>query len=161
FENRPKLQVNKLMSSIDKILAEMRRNPVSVKFVSKDGVDSDEFAGKASSMFRADEQDSFAQEAYQNASADAVIGGLGAWRLTNKPEDEFEEDGPQRICWEPIPDADTSVYFDLGAKRKDKSDATDCWVIVSMPISSFEEEWPVRSSIADVEQLAHGYQYDW
>lgn len=160
FENRPKMQVNKLMASFDKLMAEMKRSPVSVKYVAKDGAQSNEHAGIVTSLYRADEQDSFAQEAYENASSDAASGGFGAFRIYNAYEDEIEESGPQRIRFEPVVDADASVFFDLGAKRKDKSDARHCWVIMSLPIDQFKEDYPDRA-IASLYQNVHGWEFDW
>jgi len=160
FENKPRFTVNKLMAAVDRILAEMKRNPVSVKFVAKDGEDANDFAQIASSLFRADEQDSFASEAYENAAADAVIGGFGAFRLVTEYENEFDEDSPQRIRFENIPDADSSVFFDLSAKRKDKSDAKHCWVILSMPRAEWEAEYPDRD-VSSVQQRVHQWEFDW
>jgi hypothetical protein len=56
-----------------------------------------------------------------------VAGGMGAWRLLQRYEDEdedSEDDDRRRICIEPIPDADNSVFFDIDAKRYDKADAS-------------------------------------
>lgn len=162
FENKPRMQVNKLMSSVDKTLAEMRRNPVTVKFVPKDGTNANDFAAIVSSMYRADEQDSMGHEAYQNASADAVMGGIGFYRLIAQYEKEFAEDGPQRIRFEPIVDGDSSVFFDLGSKRKDKSDARHCWVLTSMPLATFKVEYPDRTiEPTDVEKNVYSWNFDW
>jgi hypothetical protein len=65
-----------------------------------------------------------ADEAYDNAFEEAVGGGIGAWRLRTVYEDDEDEDNDrQRIMFEPIFDADSSVFFDLNSKRQDKSDA--------------------------------------
>jgi len=70
------------------------------------------------------------------------MGGFGAWRLrTEYSNDEDPEDEKQRVCIEPIFDADTSVYFDLGAKRQDKADAKRCFVLTSMTREAYKAEY--------------------
>ncbi len=133
FENKPKIEINKLMLAIMRIVSEYRNNRISVDFVSKDGTGDDNLADVCDGLYRADEQDSCATEAYDNAFEEAVGGGFGAWRLRACYEDEEDDENDrQRIRFEPIYDADTSVFFDLDAKRQDKSDAKECWVVYSI-----------------------------
>lgn len=142
FANKPKFEVNKICLSVIRIINEYRNNRITVDFVSKDGTENDKMADTCDGLYRADEQDSGAEEAYDNAFEEAVGGGFGAWRLRAKYEDEEDpEDERQRICIEPIFDADTSVYFDLDAKRQDKADAKHCYVITAMTPEAYEDEW--------------------
>jgi hypothetical protein len=133
FENKPRFEVNKVHLSVIRIINEYRNNRITVDFVSKDGDEYDKLADACDGLYRADEQDSVADEAYDNAFEEAVGGGFGAWRLrTVYEDDEDPDDDRQRIKIEPIYDADSSVFFDLEAKRQDKSDAKRCFVITSM-----------------------------
>ncbi len=142
FANKPKIEVNKIHLSVIRIINEYRNNRVTVNFVSKDGAKNDKFADVCDGLFRSDEQDSVAEEAYDNAFEEAVAGGIGAWRLTTKYEDEEDEENEnQRICIEPIFDADSTVFFDLQAKRQDKSDAKECFVLTSMTKEAYINEW--------------------
>lgn len=160
FENKPKLEVNKVHLAVIRIINEYRNNRITVDFVSKDGVDDDKLADTCDGLYRADEQDSSAEEAYDNGFEEAVGGGMGAWRLRTKYEDEEDrEDEKQRICFEPIYDADTSVFFDLDAKKQDKSDAKRCWVLVSKDRQLYTDEfdddpssWPKGMMVG---------QFDW
>jgi len=160
FENKPKFEVNKVHLSLIKIFNEYRNNRITVDFITKDGKQEDKLADVCDGLFRADEQDSGAEEAYDNGFEEAVGGGFGAFRLTTEYEDEEDdEDERQRIRIEPIYDADTSVFFDLDAKRQDKADAKYCYVVYSTSPEQFEQEWgetpsSVPKSISDVE-------YDW
>jgi hypothetical protein len=52
------------------------------------------------------------------------------------PENEY-----QRIRIEPIYDADSCVFFDLGSKRQDKADAKHCFVLTSYTPEDYKEEW--------------------
>lgn len=142
FENKPKFEVNKIHLSVMRIINEYRNNRITVDFISKDGADADELADVCDGLYRADEQDSAADEAYDNAFEEGVGGGMGAWRLrADYEDDEDPDDDRQRIWIEPIYDADTCVYFDLNAKRQDKRDATKCYVLISMTPQSYEEEY--------------------
>jgi hypothetical protein len=112
-----------------------------VDFVSRDGSPT-EMADVCNKLFRADEQDSTANEAYDNAFEEAVGGGFGAWRLKAAYEDDEDPDNDrQRIRIEPIYDADSSVYFDLDAKRQDKADATHAFVLYSVTRDAYIEKY--------------------
>lgn len=141
FENKPRLEVNKVAIAVKRIVSEYRANRITVDFVSKDGAE-DRLADVCDGLYRADEDDSVADEAYDNAFEEAVMGGIGAWRLRAVLEDELDpENDKQRIRIEPIFDADTSVFFDLQAKRQDKSDARYCFVISSMTVQAYRDEY--------------------
>ena len=142
FENKPRFEVNKVHLAVLRIISEYRNNRISAAFISKDGTEYDKLADTCADLFRADEQDSVATEAYDNAFEEAVGGGFGAFRLhTEYENEEDEDDEEQRIRIAPIFDADSSVYFDLDAKRQDKADAKHCFVITSQSRAAYMEEW--------------------
>ena len=142
FENKPRFEVNKIHMAVLRIINEYRNNRITVNFASKEGEEYDKLADTCAGLYRADEQDSGAEEAYDNAFEEAVMGGFGAWRLrTEYQNEEDPEDDKQRVCIEPIFDADTSVYFDLGAKRQDKADAKLCFVLTSMTRQAYKAEY--------------------
>lgn len=142
FANKPKFEVNKIHLAVIRIINEYRNNRITVDFVSKDGSQNDELADTCDGLYRADEQDSGAEEAYDNAFEEAVGGGFGAFRLRACEEDEEDEENErQRIKIEPIFDADTCVFFDLDAKRQDKADANFCFVLTSMTHDAYKEEY--------------------
>ena len=142
YLNKPKFEVNKVHLSVMRIINEYRNNRITVDFVSKDGTDDDKMADVCDGLFRSDEQDSGANEAYDNAFEEAVGGGFGAFRLRAVYEDEYDEENEkQRIRIEPIYDADTTVFFDLDAKRQDKSDARMCYVLTAMTPDAYREVW--------------------
>jgi hypothetical protein len=160
FENKPKFEVNKIHLSVIRIINEYRNNRVTVDFVSKEGKEKDKLADTCDGLYRADEQDSGAEEAYDNAFEEAVGGGFGAWRLRTVYEnEEDEEDEKQRIRIEPIFDADSSVFFDLNAKRQDKADSKKCFVITSMTRQAYKDEW--GDDPASWPKEVHQYEFDW
>ena len=143
-----------------RIINEYRNNRITVDFVSKDGNSNDNLASTCDMLFRADEQDSTADEAYDNAFEEAVGGGFGAFRLRTVYEDEYDEDNDyQRIRLEPIYDADSTVFFDLDAKRQDKSDARVCYVLTAMTRDAYIAEWNDDPSSWPKE--IHQYEFDW
>jgi hypothetical protein len=160
YANRPRFEVNKVALSVMRIISEYRNNRVTVDFVPKDGSTNLKLADTCDELYRADEQDSSADEAYDNAFEEAVGGGFGAWRLSNQYEDEGDpENEQQRIVFQPIFDADTSVFFDLNAKRQDKKDAQSCFVLSAMTVQSYKDRfdddpttWP---------KVVQFVQFDW
>jgi len=160
FNNKPRFEVNKIHLSVMRIINEYRNNRITVDFVSKDGTSDDKLADTCDMLFRADEQDSGADEAYDNAFEEAVGGGFGAFRLRTEYEDEYDEENEsQRIRIEPIYDADTTVFFDLDAKRQDKSDAKVCFVLTSMTRDSYKAAWNDDPDTWPHE--IHQNEFDW
>lgn len=160
YENKPRFEVNKIHLSVIRIINEYRNNRIAVDFVSKDGEANDKLTETCNGLYRADERDSGAEEAYDNAFEEAVGGGYGAWRLRTAYEDEEnDEDERQRIRIEPIYDADSSVFFDLDAKRQDKADAKYCFVLYSMTQEAYKAEW--NDDPSTWPKVIHQYEFDW
>lgn len=140
FANRPRFEINKVHQAVIRIFSEYRNNRVTVDFRPDDEGTNEDTADFLDGLYRADEQDSGAQEAYDTAFEEGVAGGMGAWRLVNCYEDEEDEDSDRRrIRIEPIPDADNAVFFDADAKRYDKSDAGHAFVICGMQDAAYED----------------------
>lgn len=161
FENRPKFEVNKVALAVIRIINDYRTNRVTVKFVSKDGSPSDDLAETCASLYRATEQDSVAEEAYDNAFEEAVGGGYGAFRLRACYVDENDdEDERQQIKIEPITDADSTVFFDISAKRHDKADAKHCFLLIPMSPDAYKAEWGDDPQSWPKDDLGSG-EFDW
>lgn len=158
FENKPRFEFNQVHLAVIRIVSEYRNNRITVDFQPVDGA-PDEFADHCDGLYRADEQRCTAQEAYDNAFEEAVGGGFGAWRLRAEYEDpEDEDEARQRVQIEPIFDADSSVFFDLGARRQDKGDARRCYVLTQMPRQQYKDEhaddpasWPREVTRAEFD----------
>lgn len=162
LEGRPKLEFNKVQTSVVRIINEKRNSNIGITFVPReaDAEADDDLADLCAGLLRADEYDSGADEAYDNAFEEGVSGGMGAVLLRADyvdPDDEADE--RQRICIEPIYDADVSAFFDLDAKRQDKSDAKRCWVIKAMARESFKAKYD--RDPADWPKDTTNVQFDW
>jgi hypothetical protein len=162
FPNVPNLEFNMTAQAIEQIMVDYRENLIDVVFVSKDGALDPELADTCAAIHRADKQDSSAEEAYSNAFEEAVTGGMGAWRVTTAYEDEEndEEDGPQRIVFEPIYEADRFVFFDLNARKQDKSDARSCYIITPLTRKEYEKKYP-DDDTSSWSNDVHCTQFDW
>lgn len=159
YENRPRFEVNKIMLSIQRIYSEYRNNRIGVDFRPKNDKASDKIAESLDGLYRADEMDSGAQEAYDNAFDEGLAGGFGAWRLCAEYEEPDEEESDaQRIRIEPITDADVSVWFDPDSKRYDKSDAKWAMVIYSMTPDAYREEYDREPQSINRESMT---EFDW
>jgi hypothetical protein len=181
FENKPKMEVNKISTAIARAKSEYRNNRISPNFVPNDGTEDAGLADVLNGLMRSDEQLSTAQEAYDSAFEDAVAGGFGAFRLRAVYEDELNPDeDKQRISIEPVFDADSCVFYDLDAKRMDKADAKHCWVLYSLSYTSFLERFGkdysaqrpkqklnvkdangTERSPVSVNKLVHQQEFDW
>jgi hypothetical protein len=141
FENRPRFEFNKVHLAVIRIINEYRNNRITVDFQPRDGRD-DEMADTCDGLYRADEKACTADEAYDNCFEEGVGGGFGAWRLRACYEDEDDDDNDQqRVVMEPIFDADSSVFFDLAAKRYDKADARRCYVLTPYPRRQYVDDF--------------------
>ncbi|MFA5040019.1 MAG: portal protein [Bdellovibrionales bacterium] len=160
FENKPKIEVNKANLAVKRIFSEYRNNKISAMFTSKEGDEYDDLADTCAGLFRADEQDSQGDEAYDNCFEEGCMGGFGAFRLRSDYEDdEDDENEKQRILFEPIYDADTSVFFDLNAKRYDKSDGVYAFVMIAKTPEAYEEEFGEFPS--SLYKTIHQRYFDW
>ena len=160
FENKPRFEMNKIQLSVVRIYNEYCNNRSSVSFISKAGQDKHELADACADLYRACEQDSSAEEAYDSAFMEAISGGFGAWRLYTEYEDEEDcEDERQKILIAPIPDADVSVFFDLDAKRQDKADARRCYILHTLTIEEYKRKYD--DDPASWPQMIHQLQFDW
>ena len=161
FENKPRFEFNKTHLAIIRIINEYRNNRITVDFQPRDGSsEGDELADICDGLYRADENSSTADEAYDNAFEEGVGGGFGAWRLRACYEDEEDDENEkQRISIEPINDADSTVFFDLNSKRQDKADAKRCYVLIPYSQRAYREEF--GDDPADWPKLIQQSEFDW
>jgi hypothetical protein len=160
FENAPRLEINKTHKELVRIFSDYRANRIDVNFRPDDDATDDQTAESLNMLLRADEQEYDAQEAYDTAFDEGVGGGMGAWRLRSMYEDDSDPDNDyQRICIEPITDADQRVFFDADSRRQDKKDAKFCFVLTGMSPAAFEDQYPdkVPSDFAQLPPTS----YEW
>lgn len=159
FENAPRLEINKTHKEVIRILSDYRNNRIAVDFRPKDDGD-DATADILDGLFRADWEEGCGDEAADNAFEEKVGGGMGAWRLRTAYEDEGDPDNDcQRICFDPITDADQRVFFDLDARRQDKSDAKFAILLSPMSPDSYEDAYPGAAPVDFEKPPAATYEW--
>ncbi len=164
FENKPRFEMNKVHLAVIKIINEYRNNRIMVTFLPKDGEEKSVTADACNNLYRADLNDSNADEAKDNAFEEAVGGGFGAYRLRTSYENEDDdEDDRQRVRFEPIYDADSTVFFDRDAKRQDKSDAKHAYILIPLTPESYSSEygdnpqdWPKEIAMSEFDWYIPG-----
>lgn len=127
FDNKMMLEIDHVSGEVIRIANEYRKNRIAAQFMPADGTEADDLSDACAARYRADTQDAQGREARDTAFYGALEGGYGGMRL--RAEYEADEGGYQRICLEPINDAESSLFFDANAKRKDKSDADHAFLI--------------------------------
>jgi hypothetical protein len=161
FANSIMVEVNKTAIGVEKIIADYRANRMTVDFRPVDDNDpAEEAAETLNGLFLADVYASKGQQAFDCAFEEAVQGGMGAWRLTNRYTDDYDpDDDSQRIAFEIIPDADQSVFWDMDARLYDKSDAKFAFVVTAMSPQQYEETY--NDDPASWPQDILKTYYDW
>lgn len=149
------------------ILSSLKSNPVQVDF---DPVDSDRDDGAEllDGLYRADDRVNTSLEAYDMASQDSVVCGVGAWELYTKYKNRKTGNNDQVIRRRYIPEAVNTVFWDSNAKRLDKSDATYCSVLTAYSEDGYkdliEEMTGERPDTIDMGSFKHpeiSYSFPW
>jgi len=142
FANRPKMEFNKVAQAVHRFNGEWASNRFEAKFLPDDGKTSEADADLLSGLYRKSFRRSSGAEAVDNGVSEMAKGGFGAFRLSTEFVDEEDpENDQQRITFEPIYSAYSSVVFDANAKKYDKSDARHVTYLEGMTQAAAEEEW--------------------
>lgn len=147
FDNKMTLEIDHVSGEVIRIANEYRKNRIAAMFMPADGTEADDLADACAARYRADTQDAQGREARDTAFYGALEGGYGGMRLRAEYEGNTEY---QRICLEPVNDAESSLFFDANAKRKDKSDAEHAFLITPWTHRAYVKKyggdtasWPV------------------
>ena len=142
FEDRPRMEFNKVAQAVHRFIGEWASNRFETKFLADDGKTSEADADLLSGLYRKDFRRSSGAEAIDNAVQEMAKGGFGAWRISTEFVDEEDIDNDdQRVVFEPIFSAQNSVIYDANAKKYAKSDARHVTYLEQMTTKAAEEEW--------------------
>ena len=111
-----------LRKALRQILTDLRSNPIQVDFYPIDE-SRDDGADLMDGLYRTSLRDNTSIEAFDNASMESVVCGVGAWVLSTEYESTRTGDMNQVIKRSPIYEANNNVFWDPNAKLLDKSDA--------------------------------------
>lgn len=140
FDNKMMLEIDHVSGEVIRIANEYRKNRISAMFLPSDGSEADDLADACAARYRADTLDAQGREARDTAFYGALEGGFGGMRLRAEYEERGDE-GEQRICLEPINDAESCLFFDANAKRKDKSDAEHAFLVTPWTRRAYVKEY--------------------
>lgn len=150
------------------IMSDLRANPVQADFEPVDGAGPDE-ADLIDGIYRTDCRKNTSKEAFDYASIEQVVCGLGGWRLCTEYESDNMGTRNQVIVRKPIYEFNNCVFFDSNAKRIDKSDAKRCTVLTAYSVEGYcdlveeitgerPDEASAGTSFATPED---GYSFPW
>jgi len=131
-------EFNILRKAGRQISADLRSNPVQVDFEPKADA-RDDGADLLDGLYRSDERTNTSMEAYNNASGESIVSGVGAWELTTEYVTNRVGDETQKICRQPIYEANNNVFWDPNAKLLDKSDASYVSILTAYSHEGYEE----------------------
>ncbi len=158
FANKMTLEIDHVSGEVIRIANEYRKNRIASVFMPKDGTEADDLADACAARYRADTQDAQGKEARDTAFYSALEGGFGGVRLRAEYEDR--DKGYQRICLEPINDAESTLFFDANAKRKDKSDAEHAFLITPWTRRAYVKKYDEESASWPVSMMGR-YTFPW
>ncbi|MBV4553067.1 hypothetical protein HU742_018130 [Pseudomonas sp. SWRI102] len=115
-------EFNVLRKAGRQIVADLRSNPVQVNFVPK-SESRDDGADILDGLYLTDDRANTSLEAYDNATGEAVVCGVGAWELYTEYASNRAGIDHQIIRRRPIYEANNNCFWDPNAKLLDKSDA--------------------------------------
>lgn len=156
FSGRMKFEIDQISLAVERIRNERRGNQITAAFVPSDGSEADALADACASRFRADTLNPRGKLARNMAFDSAVEGGFGGLRLRG----EVEKGDYQRICLEPVHDAESCLFFDVNAKEQDKSDAGHAFLITPWTRRAYEAEYGADAA-SWPDHLRGRFGYDW
>ncbi len=150
FDNKPKPVFNKVFSAVNRIIGDLQGLEMNAVISPQSELATRKDANFLNDRYRFDFNNSRGIRALNNLLEEGLTGGFSALKIVAKYEDEENPDhNKQYLCIEPIQDATSCVYFNVGAIEKDRSDATQCWQLfkVNKEVASAEFDRDIQSSI--------------
>lgn len=149
---------------VRKLAAEMRQNPIQVRYRPVEGADPDA-ADALQGMYRASTRQNSSISAINIAVREMLECGYGAWRWIT----EYEEDNPlsnnQRARRIPIHEAADCVIWDSASVMMDKSDARHVTILVPYTRDDWKEyaekEGIDPDLVPDFTSPDNNYEFPW
>lgn len=148
---------------VRKLVAEMRQNPIQVRYRPKDGASPDA-ADTLQGMYRADVRSNSAIGAINVAVREQLEGGYGAWRWITEYESENPLSNTQRARRVPIHEAADHVIWDSSSKQMDKSDARHVTIITAYTPEAwleFAEKEGIDCEYPTFRTPDAGFEFPW
>jgi len=160
FKNKPKPEDNKLFKNIMSLVGRFQEAEFGAKISSASEEATEKDASLLQAMWRNDVNSSDGAEAINNAAEEAFFGGFGAFKVKAKYDDEENPDpDKQNLCIEAIRSAPSSVFYNVGAIRKDKRDAVQAWHVERVNREETEKEFDTK--ITSFQSTDFSTLFDW
>jgi len=161
WANKPKPENNKLFKNIMAINGRFQEAEFGARISSASDEATDDDAETLQKLWRNDFNGSDGADALNKAFEEASFGGFGAFKVVAKYEDEEDpQDEQQYLSFEMIGSAASSVFFNAGALRRDKTDATQGWHLQRVNREKTEEEYGVDFSSFPAGTITNG-DFSW
>jgi hypothetical protein len=135
---KPTLTINRLPAFVAQLVGNRRLNDIGIKIIPDSGGEK-KIAEVRTGLIRNIQKESRAQQAYDKAFEQAVIGGLGNFQvhLDYAHDDVFEQD----IRFAMIPDP-LAVVWDAGSVEPSGADAQHVFVVDRLSRKDFKKRYP-------------------
>ena len=145
FDNKHKPKMNKVFSAVNRIIGDLQGLEMNLVITPQSELATNADANFLNDRYRYDFSSSRGIRALNLLLEEGLTAGFSALKIVAKYEDEENPDpNRQYLCVEPIQDATSSVYFNVGAVEKDRSDATECWQLFKTNKFTAEAEFEVE-----------------
>lgn len=144
---RPRMEMDKTYERVNVFMSQFAEAKPGINYAPASNSDTSEDDAKLlNGLYRADMRRKNGYYSLYNAVHEGTLGGIGALRLRPEFEDpDDDENMAQRIAFEPIHAAYSSVIWDANAKRYDKRDARRCHILTFLTTDAFMERFPGKS----------------
>ncbi|MDE2098392.1 MAG: hypothetical protein KGL39_14155 [Patescibacteria group bacterium] len=149
-EGRPCLTINKLSDLSDKIVNEQALAQTGIEVLPEGSGASVDTAEVLQGLIRNIENQSEAQDVYDESYEIGVVSGAGYYRVTTEYADDESFNQVARI--RAIPNR-FSVYLDPHSKKKDGSDAKFAFIVEDISHDEYKERYP-DAEMASLVKLA-------
>jgi len=141
-DGKPRYTFDMTSTIVQQIAGTIQRKDFDIKIRPADGATSKTDAIIYDGMVRHIENAGHpaAKHVFATAGRNMVTAGVDGWHIVQDYEqgDSFD----QHLCIEPIANYLDCVWFDVGAKKQDMSDAGYCFVLEAIPKDEYEEDYP-------------------
>jgi hypothetical protein len=139
---RPRYTINRIKSSVQQVIGDMKQNRIGIKTRPRSGDASVDMAETLNGLIRSIENDSNFDYVGDVAAKEAFCGGFGAWQVITDYQDEESFDNTQDVKIKAIHSAASSVWFDPASTDEHHRDAMWCFVEEEISKAEHKERWP-------------------
>lgn len=160
-------EFNILRKAGRQIVSDLRANPVQVDFEPK--ADSrEDGADLLDGLYLSGDRVNTSIEAYDNATGESVVCGVGAWELYTEYQSNRAGNENQVIRRKPVYEANNNCFWDPNAKLLDKSDANYVSILEAYShdgyldlVEKLTGERPEKIDISSFKNPEESYAFPW